>query len=162
MRLIGAGLCLILVMGCQGNSHTSAKAVPNEKQVVGKWKYDLKSFKVELDPNLQAKGELESGKDGFKKEVDMLMVDLKNMVGPLVMNFEANHEFSVIAPGTSKPVRGRWSLKGSTLIIAMDRPGQSTPKMSLSADGKRIRTEFDRFGWGKSFADLVKAEENQS
>lgn len=158
MRLISLGLCLTLLTGCQRGGG-AAPDEPTEEQLVGKWKYDLESFRVELDPNLQAKGELESGKAGFQKEVAQLKADLKKMVSPLVMSFEADHRFSVTTSGSSRPVRGVWKLTGKSLSVVMDRPGQSTPQMALSSDGKRILTEFDRFGWGKSFAEMVKFEE---
>lgn len=132
------------------------QAKPMEKQLVGAWRYDIKTIKMELSPEARASAEKQSGKAAVDAQLQAGIRSLKQMLGPIVITFKSDHRFSLTAPGVQRKVTGKWSISGRSVQTKLDQPGPPAPEMTLSADGKRIKTLYRQPGFGTGIVYLVR------
>lgn len=141
------GLAIALVGGPQ--------PVSGEKRVVGTWKVDLTSLKMELTP--EAKRQLDAQK---KVKLEDLKKQLAKNLAPITYTFKANHVFLVtlasVGNQTPQTVQGTWSMAGQRITIKMSGPNRSAPEMELTKDGKRIHTIYRQANFGTGKADLIR------
>lgn len=124
-----------------------------DRDVVGTWHYDAKTMKIDLsakykkavaeDANVRAQwGQMES--------------NLRALIGKVQLKFMGDHRLTVSVPGEAKTVSGKWSLKGSKVLVVMDRPGQSVPDLTLAANGKSMATRYTYGDFGTARLLLLK------
>ena len=136
-------------------SAVCAFAESADAKVVGSWKYDIASFRVQIDPKVRADAEQKQGKVKVREQIESFMQGLKKSVAPMVVSFKKDHTVKITAPSLQKPLTGKWSLKGNVLAVTMNEL-RKAPDMKLLPGGKRIRTTFAQPGFGTGYADLVR------
>ncbi len=121
---------------------------------VGVWHYDTGTLRLELSK--KSKDELNGAGEQGKKILTDMKASLMRLLDPPRLEFKRDKSF-VIGDG-KKTTTGHWSQKGLAIFVKMDKPGQTTPAMKLSADGKRIATKYESPGFLVGYIDLVRSK----
>lgn len=128
----------------------------SEKQVVGSWKFDTKTLKIEW--SAEAKAYANDPKSGTQAKGAMAKVktDLAKLYGTLTWTFKPNHTF-VIAGKTPKDKQtGTWLLYGRKVTVVLTDASHPVPAIEIDKSGKSMHTTFKESGMGTATVDLVK------
>jgi hypothetical protein len=125
-------------------------------QIVGKWKYDIATMK--LEPNAEGKKALNDPKNGdqTRKFVAQMQQRLADGLKGATVTFKADKTVLIMA---GKPVvekTGTWSVSGRSINVIMTDASVRTPKMDLDKSGKSIHTAYFDPNFGTGRIDLVR------
>lgn len=140
---------LILALAAVG-----AQLGATARKIVGKWRYDVKSIRIEFAPEVKKK--LATAKPSEKKRTEAAIADLKKFMGRLRLEFLPDHQFLLRVEGDKEVKRGKWSLSGKSITVTMHDGMMTQPQMTLSNDNKTIRAASTFPGFGTGYANLTK------
>ena len=148
-RSLLLALCLIFLSGCQdGAEDMTAK-------VVGTWKYDTDTLRLELAPDLRKDMEAhgDKGAAAMEKSKAGLIKSVQSLV--FVFNADGTMQFGMAKTPEMPIAKGKWFARGRSINLEMITPGQTVPDMTIEPDGQRIKT-VTKGDFGAGYIDLVK------
>jgi hypothetical protein len=151
-RLVTASLLVLAALA----SAQKAKAPSPVEQLLGTWKYDVATLKIE--PNAKTKAYLNDPKSGkqAKETMSRLQTSLVKMLKPLKLTFKRDMSFVIATDKPSEKKMGTWNLHDRHVHVVMTDGGQATPEMEIDKTGKRIHTTYTDEGFGVAKVDLVR------
>jgi len=121
------------------------------RQLIGTWKYDVSSMKLELN----AKGKASMRDPKAKESMAGMEKQLASSLKTMTLAFKSNRSV-VISSGGKTVGSGTWTLHGRDVNVVMTNARQATPRMTLAKDGKTIHTVYSDPNFGEGKIDLVK------
>jgi len=150
MRFPFAALCLLAVCpGFAGQTKNPARAL------VGTWRYDLDSIRLDLSAKAISKEKARLGKN---YRPSTLRQEAEGGLKPILVSFRANRTLVISMVGRPVSQSGTWTLSGRTIKVVMTNLRQKTPSMTLAPNGKRIHVVDTEPGLGVIRVDLVKRD----
>lgn len=133
-----------------------AKAPSPADQLIGTWKYDIATLKIE--PNAKARAYLNDPKTGkqAKESLARLQKSLVTMLKPLKLTFKRDMAFVISSANPSEKKMGTWNIHDRHVHVVMTDGGQATPEMEIDKTGKRIHTTYTDASFGAAKIDLVR------
>ncbi|MBC8064532.1 MAG: hypothetical protein H7Y17_06865 [Chlorobia bacterium] len=144
----------LLFCVCFFSATLSFAGLQLESKVVGTWKYDTKSIRVELSAESKAKFKKEPKK--AQAAINQMKGQMATLIAPMTVMFNKDSSFLVFRGTQMEGLKGRWSIKGRSIRVVMDNAAQKVPELTLSSDGKRIQTAYRQASFGVGRVDLVK------
>ncbi|MEQ1933451.1 MAG: lipocalin family protein [Fimbriimonadaceae bacterium] len=133
----------------------SAQAQNLEKSLVGAWKVDAKTIKYA--PSAKAKEEIAKQKPGA---VDSLIKMVGASLAPMTFTFKADHTFMVSGkkPGATTDTvdKGKWTLKGQSVTIKLDKPAPMQPSFTIAKNGKTLQLVQSQANFGTMTIGFVR------
>lgn len=146
IRIAGLLAVALAVVGCQPGA---AKT-----DVVGTWRYDVRSLKLEL--NDQAQHEVTKEGEKGRQIMAKVMDDMAKTIAPIRFEFAADGTATVSAEGLPQSATGKWKIEGNRLVIS-GMPTQAAPAdMTFTSDRNRILTTYRDENVGTATVDLVR------
>lgn len=149
-------LCFLLLVASLG---ATALAAPDRatQEIVGTWRYDVKSISVVVDPKLKHEMEVnpEAKRKGPKLIQDQIQ-RLRDVLTPMRMAFQADGQMFATLPPNKDRMRTVWKRKGDTITVISD--AKSTPPMvfHLMPDHRRMRMSSFGAGFGTATITAIK------
>jgi hypothetical protein len=117
-----------------------------QKQIIGVWKYDLNSLKVEVPASGKAASKTQNGKQ--------IQAELKKALATTALTFKPGRRLIVTETNPPATAVGTWNLKGRTITVVMTNARSQTPRLELSKDGKHIFSTLTIQGAGTARISL--------
>jgi hypothetical protein len=148
--------CLALLVA---SLSLSAWAGPDRatQEMVGTWRYDVKSISVVVDPKLKHEMEVnpEAKRKGPKLIQDQIQ-KLRDILTPMRMSFQADGQMFATLPPNKERMRTVWKRKGDTITVISD--SKTTPPMvfHLLPGHRRMKMSYFGAGFGTATITAIK------
>jgi len=141
-------LCFLLICLQPGLQNVPAS------QIVGSWRYDLKTLKLNFSPSIRKLLPRSGSKS--KDDLGAFSGSIRKVMGHVTITFSPDKSISVTMDSPKLNVKGKWWVTGHKVNTVMYTSKQTVPSLDyLDASGRILaKFEFKKVGTGS--AELVR------
>lgn len=122
-------------------------------KLLGSWKYDVATLKLDLDPNVK---KAIKGDTAKKSAMDEQVGKMKSNLKRLTITFKRDGTMLAVDGKNSAPAT--WILKGDRVITKINGGTREGPSMTLQKDGKKLKMSYFANGMGTISCFLIKTK----
>lgn len=124
--------------------------------VVGAWKYDVTTLKLELNEAAQKQtNDPKHGKEA-REMIQKMKAGLTQTLKTMTITFKGDHTLVITTTTSPNKLLGTWTIDGRNVKVLMTNVKQQTPHMEMAKDGKRILTTYTDPSFGVGKVSLVR------
>lgn len=126
------------------------------QSVVGAWRYDVTTLKLELNKEAQKHAsDPQHGKEA-REMIQKMKASLTETLKTMTITFKGDHTLVITTTTSPNKLLGTWTVDGRSVKVLMTNVKQQTPHMELAKDGKHILTTYTDSSFGVGKVTLVR------